>query len=249
MVPLRGFVDCHSHLAPTGDDGARSVEEGVGLARDAAAAGTAVLYCTPHVWDDLPMHPAREARFRDAVAEMRARLGAAGPELRIGFELTPAPALLDEDPRRYLLQGTQLCLVETPFAGGLAQFWRLAEHVAAAGLTPLVAHPERSMAFSGGGSGGSGRLDELLERGWPVQVTGASVSGRNGHDAERTAFRILQRHEATVVASDGHRAYRPATLDAAWAVAVARLGEERTEHVFGGAGIAGLTPGAGGAAA
>ena len=239
-MPLRGFVDCHSHLAPTGDDGARSVEEGVGLARDAAAAGTAVLYCTPHVWDDLPMHPAREQRFREAVAEMRALLGAAAPELRIGFELTPAPALLDEDPHRYALQGTQLCLVETPFAGGLSVFWRLAEHVAAAGLTPLIAHPERSLAFGSGGA----RLDELLERGWPVQVTGASVAGRNGHDAERTAFRILERHAATVVASDGHRAYRPATLDAAWAAAVARLGEERAEHAFGGAGLPGLAEGA-----
>lgn len=236
-MSFRGFVDCHSHLAPTGDDGVRSVEEGVQLARAAAEAGTAVLWTTPHVWDDLPMHAARERRYREAVATMRERL-AGVLELRVGFELTPSRALLEEDPGRWALEGTRVCLVETPFSGGLARFTALAEHVEAAGLTPLVAHPERSLAVGGQ----RGALDALLERGWPIQVTGASLTGSNGRDAERVAFDILARHPQAVVASDGHRAYRPARLDVAWAAVVARLGVEVAERAFGGAGIPGLAP-------
>lgn len=235
-MTFTGFVDCHSHLAPTGDDGARTVEEGAGLARDAAEAGTAVLYLTPHVWPDLRMHEARERRFRTAVESMRQQVGAL--ELRIGFELTPDVTLLDDDPWRYALEGTGCCLVETPFAGGLTTFYSVAEHVEAAGLTPLVAHPERSLAFTGG----AGRLDQLLERGWPLQVTASSLTGRNGPESEQLAWRLLRGPATVVVASDGHRAYRPARLDDAWRRVVDRLGEAQAERAFGGAGIAGLAP-------
>lgn len=233
-MPCRGFVDCHSHLAPTGDDGARTLEEGVGLAREAAAGGTAVLYVTPHIWPDLRMHAERERRFRAAVATMREQLDA--PELRIGFELTPDPMLLDDDPRRYALEGTALCLVETPFSGGLATFFAVAEHVEAAGLTPLIAHPERSLAYTGAPA----RTDVLLERGWPLQLTASSLVGRNGPESERLAWRLLAAGVPAVVASDGHRGYRPARLDGAWAAVVERLGEEAAEHAFCGAGLPGL---------
>lgn len=235
-MPFAGFVDCHSHLAPTGDDGARTVEEGAGLARDAAETGTAVLYLTPHVWPDLRMHEAREQRFREAARAMQEKVGAL--ELRIGFELTPHAGLLDDDPRRYVLEGTQACLVETPFSGGLTVFTAVAEHVEAAGLTPLVAHPERSLAFTGG----TGRLEQLLERGWPLQITASSLTGRNGPESEQLAWRLLRGPATVVVASDGHRAYRPARLDDAWRRVADRLGEERAEQVFGGGGIAGLAP-------
>jgi len=235
VPPFAGFIDCHSHLAPTGDDGARSVEEGVGLAQEARRAGTAVLFLTPHVWPELPMHDARERRFRAAVAAMAEAPDL--PELRIGFELTPDAALLDDDPRRYALAGTGLCLVETPFSGRLHTFYALAEHVEAAGLLPLIAHPERSLSLTGAPA----EVARLLERGWPVQVTGASLTGRNGPDSERLALRLLRSATQCIVASDGHRAYRPAVLDAAWERVVAELGVEAAERAFGGAGIPGLS--------
>lgn len=232
----RRFIDCHSHVVPSGDDGARTVAEGVQLCRAAAETGTAVIYATPHVWSDLPLHEARERRLREAAVAMQRQLGDS-LELRIGFELTPDRLLLEQDPRRYALEGTSLCLVETPFASGLSVFWALAEHVEAAGLTPLIAHPERSSSFTGG----AGRVEELLERGWPIQVTAASLDGRGSVESERLAWRLLEASEEVVVASDGHRAHRPALLDDAWRAVVRRLGEAVAARAFGGAGI-GLAP-------
>ena len=226
-----GFIDCHSHVAPSGDDGARSVGEGVELCRAAAASGTHVLYATPHVWPDLRMHEARERRFRDAVAAMRDELD--GLDLRIGFELTPDAALLDDDPHRYALEGTGTCLVESPFSGGLALFYAVAEHVEAAGLTPLVAHPERSLSFLGT----SGQIDRLLERGWPLQLTAGSLTGRSGPDSQRLAWQLLERCDRIVVASDGHGASRPARLGDAWHAVTERLGDEIAARAFGGAGL------------
>jgi len=48
-----GFVDCHSHVVPPGDDGAQTLEEGLELCRLAADAGTEILFAPPHVWPHL----------------------------------------------------------------------------------------------------------------------------------------------------------------------------------------------------
>jgi len=151
------FVDCHSHVVPSGDDGAKTFEDGLALCDLAADAGTAILFATPHVWPHYPLSEEREREVRrgfDRLAR-RARL-----ELRLGFELTPAPPLLREDPTRYVLEGTDVVLVEMPFVGPVSDLVELAEHVERAGFTPLVAHPERRCGRSRSGqsrSPGAGR--------------------------------------------------------------------------------------------
>ena len=87
------FVDCHSHVVPSGDDGVGTIDEGIALCREAARHGTRVLYATPHVWPHLILTVSREAAVREAFAAVREN---AGLELRLGWELTPTSALLDE---------------------------------------------------------------------------------------------------------------------------------------------------------
>jgi len=212
------FVDCHSHVLPSGDDGARSVVEALALSREAAEAGTAILFATPHVWPSLPLSPRREAEIGRALAEVAAR---APLELRLGYELTPAPELLEEDPRRFVLQGTDRVLMEVPFVGSADELWSLGEHVEAAGLMPVIAHPERAEAV---------QLDPsiafaLAERGWVVQVNATSLLGFHGETEERLGWELLEQGVATLVASDGHGPpHRPPRLDAAYALARNRLG-------------------------
>ena len=45
---MSGFVDVHSHVVPSGDDGARTIEDGLELCRLALEAGTEILFATPH---------------------------------------------------------------------------------------------------------------------------------------------------------------------------------------------------------
>src|ERR671911_2593984 len=120
------FVDVHSHVVPSGDDGVLSREQGLELSERAARRGTGILFATPHVWPSLPMTEEREAAVREAFAEMAPTAARAGLELRLGFELTPTPALLDEDPRRYRLEGTEFVLMEVPFMGPADDLWALA---------------------------------------------------------------------------------------------------------------------------
>lgn len=43
------FVDVHSHMCPSGDDGAQSLQEGRAVCRSAAEHGTRLLFATPHI--------------------------------------------------------------------------------------------------------------------------------------------------------------------------------------------------------
>ena len=120
-----GFVDVHSHVVPSGDDGAGTVREALELACSAAEHGTRILFATPHVWPELPLTLAREGEIRRALGRVRREAGLP-LELRLGFELTPSRALLDEDPRRYELEGTGAVLMEVPFTGPADLLVRLA---------------------------------------------------------------------------------------------------------------------------
>jgi protein-tyrosine phosphatase len=221
------FVDCHSHVVPSGDDGAQSLAEGLDLCEQAARTGTEVLYATPHVSPLLPLTRARE----DAVQAAFERLREEAPlELRLGYELTPMPSLLEERPERYLLEGTELVLVEVPFVGPPDELLAVAEHIEATGLVALIAHPERTEAVRSDPA----LSERLAERGWPLQVNATSLLGRHGEEAEAIGWDLLERGLAQAVASDGHRLTRPARLDDANELVTKRVGEEAALPLFDG---------------
>jgi protein-tyrosine phosphatase len=217
----RVFVDVHSHVVPSGDDGAESVGEGLELCREAARRGTRVLFATPHVWPQLPLTEEREEAVRAAYLDMRPSARAFGLELRLGYELTPTPALLDEDPRRYRLGNLDAVLMEVPFHGSLELAERLGEHIEASRLTPVIAHPERSERILSVPS----LAGRLRERGWLLQVNATSLLGYHGPTIEGAGWSLVDGGLVDLVASDGHRAARPASLDDTYRLVRERVGE------------------------
>jgi protein-tyrosine phosphatase len=229
MLSFPPFVDCHSHTVPSGDDGAQTIEQGVELARDAARHGTQILFATPHIWPHLPLTAEREARVRAAFAEVQER---AELDLRLGFELTPAEPLLGEDPTRYVLPGTRHVLVEVPFSGPVGLLIAVCEHIAAHGLTPVVAHPERTEAVLADNA----LAADLAARGWLLQVNATSLSGWDGPEIQRLAWELVDAGHVSLVASDGHRLTRPARLEDAYAAVRERVGE-RAVALFDGSAL------------
>jgi len=224
------FVDVHSHVVPSGDDGAGTLEDGLELCDLAAGAGTAVLFATPHVWPVLTLTPEREQAIRAAHAEMAAAAAGFGLDLQLGFELTPTAALLDDDPRRYRLGELPAVLMEVPFHGSLSVAERLAEHIEASGLVPVIAHPERSEAVGDD----PGLAAGLHERGWLLQMNATSLLGYHGSEIGATAWRLVDGGRCSFVASDGHRAARPLFLDEAYERVARAVGERDARRMFEG---------------
>ena len=205
------------------------MDEGAALCEAAARHGTRTLFATPHVSAILPPDEDREALVARRVEELRARTGI---DLRLGWELTPIAALLDVDPHRYAMEGLDIVLMEVPFTGSADLLIALAEHTEGAGLTPLIAHPERTEAVLEWPA----LARELAERGWPLQVNSTSLLGRHGPEREALGWQFLREGLAQVVASDGHRATRPARLDDAHKLVLAELGPA-ARSLFDGSAI------------
>jgi protein-tyrosine phosphatase len=224
------FWDLHSHMVPSRDDGVGSEEEGLELCREAAQRGTSVLFATPHVWPHFELSEERESSVRAAHARMAPRAAAFGLDLRLGWELTPAPALLGQDLARYRLGGLSAALMELPFDGPLGLAERVAEEIEAAGLVPVIAHPERADAIQDDPD----VARAYAARGWLLQINATSLLGAHGRRPERAAWELVEDGSAALVGSDGHRRTRPPFLDGAYELAKARVGEDRAGRLFGG---------------
>jgi protein-tyrosine phosphatase len=232
------IVDVHSHVVPTRDDGARTLEDGLELCRRAAAHGTHVLYATPHAharWGQYPLTPERLARYDEAFPVMRAACATFGLELRRGFEVYPGAVT---DLENYELGDSGAILIEfpgfwTPEPDPLQLVWDEAERAERAGLTPVLAHPERCGAIVDDPES----VAAFADRGWPLALNALSLDGRHEPRTRETAWRLLEEGLGDLVASDAHRESRPPELDWAHELVAARLGPERARGLFDGSAL------------
>jgi protein-tyrosine phosphatase len=234
---MPGFVDVHSHVVPAGDDGAATIEEGLELCRLAFEAGTEILFATPHAhapWDHYPRTLERDRLYADSLTEMRREVAAWGLDLRRGWEVYPSE-IAGNDPDDLVLDGTGSVLVEFPgswldIEDPVGAVVEAAELVEAAGLVPVLAHPERCRAVAEDPES----VRPLAERGWILCLNAPSLVGGHGATAERTSWALLDAGLVGIAASDGHTVARPPTLDAAYHLVRERRGNEIALPLFDG---------------
>jgi protein-tyrosine phosphatase len=238
---VAGFVDLHTHVVPSGDDGAQSVEEGLELCRQMAAEGTAVIYATPHAhppdaW--FPISEGRVATARAGYAVMKPLCADFGVDLRLGWELAATGALVGS-PADFVMEGTRAVLLELPgpwfsFEDEVAVTREEAEEIRAAGYEVILAHPERSLGVQARPE----LLEELVEEGALVCFNADSFLGGHGEACGRCAWRLLDLGIGDFVASDAHRPDRPSRLHEAVDAIAARHGRERALALAEGVALA-----------
>jgi len=196
------MIDLHSHILPGLDDGAETVEGALEMACSAVADGIQAVAATPHVRSDYPTTP---EQMEQGVESLREALR----EASIPLELLPGgeialdvlPGLEDDELRRFGLGGNPAyLLLETPDFGWPLGLEETLFQLRLRGFTIVLAHPERNDEVQEN----PGRLERLVEVGTLVQVTAASVDGRLGPVAHKTALRLVELGLAHMLASDAH---------------------------------------------
>ncbi|HMO26581.1 MAG TPA: hypothetical protein PKB10_09955, partial [Tepidisphaeraceae bacterium] len=114
MPEVFGRIEIHAHLLPGVDDGSRTVDESIAIARRLVERGYTHLFCTPHIWPSLPEN--RPGTIRQGVVNLQAQLDAAGVPLRLfpGGEINLVPEVAQWDRARvvsYHLAG-RVCLFD-----------------------------------------------------------------------------------------------------------------------------------------
>ncbi len=128
------------------------------------------------------------------------------PELRMGYELAPRPETAEfrADPARWRLAGTDVVLVDGPDDIPMEHDTGILDYivrVTAAGLRPMLAHPERR-AFRYPGDHDFAYTAKT--KGALLQVDSGALLGFDGPAVAAEAHRLLAEGLVDVVASDAH---------------------------------------------
>ena len=225
---VTGFVDLHCHALPGLDDGPKTDADAFALLEQAYFEGTAAIVATSHFNFQYAHDPARVA----ALVETLEREAPAAPLLFPGCELelnAEALRAFFAEPRAYSLNRSRYALVEPPLRFPPDRIPHLLMKFREAGITPVLAHPERSplmqaqpkMAAAWAAAGGL------------LQVTASSFLGRMGRRAEALAWDLLDAGLAHFVASDAHDAVkRPPDLRPAFQAVYERAGQATAARLF-----------------
>lgn len=196
------MIDTHCHILPAVDDGSDSMPTSMMMAAMAADSGVRAIIATPHItWDEnggkTILH------LREAFCAFSAELGKSKMPIVPVFG---AEVLLPREAKTVNTEGfpriadTDYALVEFFFDDTAEHMLALLSALIAAGIRPIVAHPERY---------GAVQKNKALARSFTalgayLQVNKASFFGGFGKKAKAAALRIMSDGIASLVGSDAH---------------------------------------------
>jgi protein-tyrosine phosphatase len=197
------YVDLHCHYLPSVDDGARSEQDCRLMLVGLKALGFGTVIATPHMRPGLFDNdaPALTAAFRSLVHSL-------GESTTLPSLLLSAEHYFDDVVFSRIRSNNAL-----PYPGGraiLLEFYdmdfpyaidrHLAE-ICRAGMTPVIAHPERYQPIAKNPE----ILERLLDLGAAALLDIGAVVGKYGRQARRTAESLLERGLYAAACSDAHR--------------------------------------------
>lgn len=222
------MIDLHCHLLPGVDDGAKTLDEGLAMARLAVADGIRLACLTPHLHSERPTVSrtallAATQQFQRALDQQGIPLAVrSGCEALFSIELLDAIAL-DEILFLGTVDGYRILLLEFPHQTIPVGADRLVNKLFSLKIRPLIAHPERNQAVMAQPE----KIHPFVAQGCWLQLTAGSLAGRFGERSREIALGMVENEWATVIASDAHDAIdRPPVLSEGVAVLRQRFGDE-----------------------
>jgi protein-tyrosine phosphatase len=226
------MIDLHTHLLPGIDDGAKSLEEAIQIIKQGKEIGITAICTTPHLSTSFMKD--RTQKIMENFLKLRERTSnekidiqlylGSEIDLRIDFDsVRKFPYFFINQTQKYLF--LELPIGEFPPFTERVLFSLLIE-----GLSPILAHPERSLSKEGDFE----RIEKLKDSGILIQVNAGSLLGDFGKMIQRGAKRLLEENLVDFISSDAHDLQRrPITVMAeALKMVKKELGEEKGLELF-----------------
>ncbi len=206
---MRGFLDLHCHWIAGIDDGAKTADESLAMLQGLHQAGFDRVMATPHMRPG--MYDNDRAALERAFAAMRPALD--GASARAGGPL-PVVQLASEHFFDDVVFGRLVRGEALPYPGegkavlvevGQGAFPARLQHrffdVKRAGLTPVLAHPERYEPVWKDDT----CLDPLLDAGAHLLLDVCALVGKYGRAAQKAAEKLLEEDAYEAACSDAHK--------------------------------------------
>ena len=197
------MIDLHCHILPGVDDGAKTIEDSMDMARTAVEEGITHILATPHYknghWD------IEKKDILPLVEEVQDELDARGIPLTIfpGQEVRINGELMEDielEKVQFIDEGQQYVLIEFPTPSIPAYTESLFFELQRSGVTPVIVHPERNHAVLKDPN----VLLPFVERGALAQLTAASYTGGFGKEIQQVSKKLIEANLVHFIASDAH---------------------------------------------
>lgn len=205
------YVDFHCHILPGLDDGAKTWEDSMNMARAAARAGAHIVIATPHFMRGT-FEP-DPAEIHQLTEELQKRVEAEGLNLRIlpGCEVYLSPEICEDYVAKRILTIANGLFVLVEFPSGMLPPYALDVifELGLKGAGVVIAHPERNSDI---------RRDpeivrHMVEGGAFIQINAGSLIGAYGKHAQVCAENLARERLVHLIGSDAHSGSHPSVLD------------------------------------
>mgnify|MGYP001125179298 CR=1 FL=1 len=199
------MIDIHCHILPGVDDGPKTIEDSLIMAREAVKEGIQTIIATPHhknnQYENFKQDILQQvSNFNDILIRENIPLNILpGQENRIYGELV-------EDYNKgeiQTLSSTKYLFIEFSSSSVPRYSERLLYDLQRQGLTPIIVHPERNKELINNPD----LLYKLVANGALTQVTAASIAGYFGKSVQKFAKQLIEHNLTHFVASDAHNVH------------------------------------------
>lgn len=190
---FNGFTDFHSHILPGVDDGVKTRAEALETLDYFSGLKISKVIFTPHVMNGMTNWEAVEQGFETLCKECRRDI-----QLELGAEY-----MLDSGFEARMESGLQrigrdTVLVETSYFSSPPNFYELLYNISIAGITPVIAHPERYLYMN------DSNFYQLKEKDYLLQLNLLSLAGYYGKRVMRNAEFLLDKGLYDRIGTDLH---------------------------------------------
>lgn len=144
----QGFTDIHTHILPSVDDGAQSVEAALELLCLQKNNGVERVMLTPHFYPQIEeltdFVVRREQAYTGLLEHWEENTM---PQLQLGAEVHYSPALVEMDLSQLTLGNRSYLLLELPDYEVPVYVEQVVARILQKGITPILAHVERCAYF------------------------------------------------------------------------------------------------------
>ncbi|MFT8319989.1 MAG: CpsB/CapC family capsule biosynthesis tyrosine phosphatase [Bacillus sp. (in: firmicutes)] len=196
------MIDIHCHILPGIDDGAKTMEDSLEMAKVAAGEGIKTIIATPHHRNN--QFTNKKADILQNVEDLNKVLVQEklpitilpGQEVRIFGEV-----LEDYEKGEILtLNHTKYLFIEFPSSSVPRYAERLLYDIQTQGIIPIIVHPERNKELQEKPE----LMYKLVKNGTLTQVTAASVCGYFGKKVKQFSEQLIESNLTHFIASDAH---------------------------------------------
>jgi protein-tyrosine phosphatase len=194
-------IDIHCHILPGIDDGAKTMEDSLLMAKEASKEGIHTIIATPHFNSQ---YDNRKPLILKKVEELNQALREANIDVTIlpGQEPRIYGEILEDYENNMIqtLNGTPYLFIELPSDHVPRYTEQLLFELQMKGLVPILVHPERNMELIERPE----KLYRIVEKGALTQVTASSLCGSFGKKIRNFTIQLIDANLTHFLASDAH---------------------------------------------